>query len=329
MAVLVSVGVVVGYLVTRQIGDIPIKKLPVPCKDSLDCSSGMKCKNFICVDVGCLKEGESPSGAINPKYTRHMATECCEGLKMITISKYFDEDCNDKNHICGGSMSTCSNCGNGICEENLETKCNCPEDCPDKGIVITTDKMEYLEGETIKITVKNNSDESVWYENWNAKCSGTAFSIGKRDFGEYENQYNFHTLGIAECMTDKIELKPKTAKTYILNLKEWKNAEFPHTEISRGVYKWKLDYVLIENGNEKSRRVRSKKFMIMEKLSDSLCDKKAKGVGDCNTWEYGYEYGFDFVRNMKGCFKTNVRGCSFEMPFNTMEECQKVCEKRE
>ena len=97
------------------------------CDNNLDCPAQMKCENSICVDVGCVEAGGTIPGAISPEYKEHMATECCSGLKRITYSGNYDEDCVVK-PLMGGPSAVCSNCGDGICEE-WETKCNCPEDC--------------------------------------------------------------------------------------------------------------------------------------------------------------------------------------------------------
>lgn len=98
------------------------------CDDDFDCPSKMKCKNSVCVDVGCVNEGESiPSMSINPKNREHMATECCEGLKAIDWPGIFDENCSFVG-IVGYPAGVCTKCGDGICKYP-ETKCNCPEDC--------------------------------------------------------------------------------------------------------------------------------------------------------------------------------------------------------
>lgn len=109
-------------------------KESISCNDDLDCPEKMKCEENVCVDVGCLGEGEViPSTAVSPegfKARKHMATECCEGLKSIPMPDRFDENCKLEPVIPGviGGRSICSKCGNGICEE-WETKCNCSEDC--------------------------------------------------------------------------------------------------------------------------------------------------------------------------------------------------------
>ena len=48
----------------------PFKQLPALCKNNFDCPLQMKCENFICVDVGCIKEGGSFPPPISPKYTK-------------------------------------------------------------------------------------------------------------------------------------------------------------------------------------------------------------------------------------------------------------------
>ena len=92
----------------------------------------MKCKNFVCVDVGCIKEGQktpiTPVSPVGFEQRKHMATECCEGLKAIPSPDYFDEGCNFKPRIGVTGGEICSDCGNGICE-GWENKCNCPKDC--------------------------------------------------------------------------------------------------------------------------------------------------------------------------------------------------------
>ncbi|MBU4493012.1 MAG: hypothetical protein KKA61_01455, partial [Nanoarchaeota archaeon] len=104
------------------------------CIDNFDCPSGMKCENSVCVDVGCIEEGQrTPTVATSPEgfeMLEHMATECCGGLREIIQPDEFDENCNLKPLKVGviGGRTVCSNCGNGICE-SWETKCNCPEDC--------------------------------------------------------------------------------------------------------------------------------------------------------------------------------------------------------
>jgi len=53
------------------------------------------------------------------------------------------------------------------------------------------------------------------------------------------------------------------------------------------------------------------------------CKQKVKGNGVCDAYFQGYE----FDNSIGKCVVKGVSGCSFEAPFNTLEECQSVCEK--
>lgn len=65
-------------------------------------------------------------------------------------------------------------------------------------------------------------------------------------------------------------------------------------------------------------------FIIKEKSTiDSKCNQKVKGIGSCEMAIRGYEFDSESGR----CVKKTVSGCSAEMPFNSLEKCQKTCEK--
>jgi len=53
------------------------------------------------------------------------------------------------------------------------------------------------------------------------------------------------------------------------------------------------------------------------------CKQKVKGNGMCEAYSEGYE----FDNSVGKCVKKGVSGCSFEVPFKTLKECQSVCEK--
>jgi len=97
------------------------------CVDDFDCKAGEKCDNGVCIDVGCVTEGNDLPGSIAPEYLEHVPTECCEDLEEIGYFANYDDKCNFM-PTPGAPSGTCSRCGNGSCEE-WESKCNCPEDC--------------------------------------------------------------------------------------------------------------------------------------------------------------------------------------------------------
>ncbi len=67
----------------------------------------------------------------------------------------------------------------------------------------------------------------------------------------------------------------------------------------------------------------SNEFTIKEKsVLDLRCNEKVKGVGYCR----GFREGYEFDSETGKCVKKGASGCSFEIPFESLEECQEVCE---
>ena len=111
----------------------------------------------------CAKAGEKSSySSLGP--SAPTPKKCCKGLVEIYAGSRYepDKEYADENGCIHwvGSASMCSDCGNGICE-SWENRCNCFKDCVEKEVVITTDKMEYEQGETVKIIVENSTDKSI------------------------------------------------------------------------------------------------------------------------------------------------------------------------
>lgn len=79
-----------------------------------------------CKETECLGLGEQINPSLGPEYS-NLGKECCGGLRLITYSGNYDENCN---HILlvGAPSGVCTKCGDGVCGSR-ETKCNCPEDC--------------------------------------------------------------------------------------------------------------------------------------------------------------------------------------------------------
>jgi len=69
----------------------------------------------------CAKEGERVSVQGQPD-------NCCEGLKQVGDCKDGWEG-NCSTPCPPGGITKCTNCGDGVCNAELEGKCNCPEDC--------------------------------------------------------------------------------------------------------------------------------------------------------------------------------------------------------
>jgi len=212
---------------------------------------------------------KNPRGICGPK-----------GMGINYDVLYCDETCNvddDCKFTCGcGAINKNEICHDeGITYDCVDHEVKCKEGrCIIgkgillKGVTLTTDKTEYEQGETVEITVRNNLVESIWYREWDTKCSGTSFSIGKKR----DNRYSFYPLGLAECAMDEVELKPKATRIYALNLNEWKKTKFPHTDIDTGVYKWRFIYIL-KNGDKESKTIYSNEFTIKEKITCDWCGR--------------------------------------------------------
>jgi hypothetical protein len=81
----------------------------------------------------CTREGE---------YKNESDSECCPGLVEGSGKVIYDKDCIIPPNI-GVSLPICIACGNGVCDDELENKCNCPEDCQEcikEGEVFSADE---------------------------------------------------------------------------------------------------------------------------------------------------------------------------------------------
>lgn len=60
---------------------------------------------------------------------------------------------------------------------------------------------------------------------------------------------------------------------------------------------------------------------IINPAAGSKCDQKVRGIGSCDAAGIGYE----FDSGTEKCAKKIASGCTFEIPFNSLEECQEAC----
>ena len=114
------------------------------CRIDADCPTGHRCNCQIipppdcpqceggdlfcmCVESGenCANLGQiGPNGSLGPN-DPNQNVECCSGLILKSPKKAFTNDC----HSGEGFGTVCIACGDGICDSNYESNCNCPEDC--------------------------------------------------------------------------------------------------------------------------------------------------------------------------------------------------------
>jgi len=182
--VFLSVG---GFLTYRYLFE---KK--ISCESYLDCPSQMKCENFVCVDVGCIEEGQRiPRTAISPEgfeSIKHLTTECCKGLTIITHGDSFDENCNLEFRVGVTGGGVCSNCGNGICEE-WETKCNCSKDCTGNNVSpldrVKDDKIKSSLYQVLTLLEMVLENDGIY----TSVCvNGLKNSLGKGNSSNYDSQ---------------------------------------------------------------------------------------------------------------------------------------------
>ncbi|MFA5000652.1 MAG: hypothetical protein WC531_00270 [Candidatus Paceibacterota bacterium] len=81
--------------------------------------SGRDKKFNLSGQISCAKENEA-IGAME------MPNQCCIGL-LPMVGGYNETNCSLPPAPTG--LSVCSNCGDGVCNQGVENKCNCPADC--------------------------------------------------------------------------------------------------------------------------------------------------------------------------------------------------------
>ncbi len=221
--------------------------------------------------------------------------------------------CQEPQHNC--------TCSNGKCSKVEK---------PTQQVTITTDKMEYEQGEMVEITVKNGSDKIISYLAGQRDCNTLPYNIYQ--FSNEKTKW-ITVFPFAPICATYIgagvpifkELNIGESIEFIWNQKLSNSIQAPN-----GKYKISMKYAESKS-TENLKEIYSNEFTIKEKsVLDPRCSEKVKdsvGVNniDCAVISFGYE--FDSVAEK--CVMKAVNGCSFETPFETLEECQEVCEKKE
>ncbi|MFH1561360.1 MAG: hypothetical protein ABID04_02140 [Patescibacteria group bacterium] len=120
-----------NYQLTQDKQCLPIEdnlkhqRICLKCPDGIcgQGENGCNCPQD-CNDYRCTGEGEIP------RYTGpgdDMAIQCCPGLSHRAQKEYFDPGCNSE--PVGGYTGICLACGDGFCNHQYESECNCAEDC--------------------------------------------------------------------------------------------------------------------------------------------------------------------------------------------------------
>ncbi len=216
------------------------------------------------------------------------AEEINRGIKRL------DAACPDKS-----SKYVCE-CENRKCEKIKEELV--------EEVSITTDKMEYEQGENVKVTVKNNLGEDIQTHK---------VSVEKLNSAEWEEiMFDVRCSCLAGCSSVDIILLPDNSRKFI-----WDQNSNDCKKVIEGIYRFKINLTV-----QGDKIIYSNEFTIKEKSAlDLKCSEKVVGIGLCEAMGIGYEFNSETGK----CIKRGVSGCSIETPFKTLEECQEVCEKKE
>lgn len=204
---------------------------------------------------------------------------------------------------------------------------------PKESVVISTDKAKYAQAEIIRVALRNNYSASRFVD----------YPVVEK----FENNSWIPLRGSIVWLgcwvtggMPYLPLESRVSYDYQWNQKEkWCNEDRMDLntysqEVGAGKYRIKTAMVdrtksSAEDPNNISGKpsgkiIYSNEFIIEENSKiDPRCGQKVTGIGSCKMIKGGYE--FDASENK--CIRKNaVNGCSFEIPFDTLEDCQKTCE---
>ncbi|MCK5416438.1 hypothetical protein KAI92_03360 [Candidatus Parcubacteria bacterium] len=229
----------------------------------------------------------------------------------------------------------------------------------DKEVVIRTDKEEYKAGEIVKVTISNTANPIYTPFLTGANRTTTHFYQLKENTWKILTQY-CETDCISTCENDVLNFTPCVLYSrpeyayykyngpweFQWNQKEciYKDSLCGEESYKEGLLKQVLDgefkvefcYFDEEDVNLTSmpgyaaldkRKCVESKFTIKEKSAlNARCSEKVVFDSPCHMSKI--IKGYEFNEALNKCKEIIVYGgCSFETPFETLEECQEVCEK--
>ncbi len=262
-------------------------------------------------------------------YTGHSTCSPCD--TSVADYKCFNKDETKKirdkwdnkvSHVvckpCQEPQHTCK-CSNGKCEKVKIKEV--------KEVVIATDKMEYEIGEEVKITIENNSNEQ--------KMSYPSYVIEM-----FENNIWTHIKQIRRpCVMvyeeigfitiksgDKLEYEWNQEETECSEPVDQFSSKMISNQVSAG--KYRVSSRIFGSRLLDGNIIYSNEFIIKEKsVVDARCVEKSQLLSDCQT--FSRKIGYEFDSNIGKCIERFVEGngCDIICPFESLEECQEVCEE--
>ena len=181
-------------------------------------------------------------------------------------------------------------------------------------VIVETDKTEYKMVEEVKITIKNNFNQmGIFLSN---------ISVEEFNNDKWEKiRFDIECPCSVGCSREVAKVLPKESRELV-----WDQKNDNCLLVENGKYRLKIDLKSIGLNSPLNKIYYSNEFTIKEKSAlDPRCGEKVEGVGYCRDFREGYE----FDSTLEKCIKKGVSGCSFEIPFETLEECQEVCEEKD
>ncbi len=225
-------------------------------------------------------------------------------------------------------------------------------------VSVVLDKTEYLKGEPVKITITNNRNEPIYISPYDAFPS--AYFISRFIDNKWQ-RVSQNCQCENRCVDGTLMPCPQYSMPapYFRELKspfstEWKQTECVSNEnqkcgaetyaavadgqVQTGKYKVEFCYwnkkdidleKMVDFAPQDKKVCISNEFAIIKEKSaiDPRCGQKVKITGTCEG-KLIDDIGYQFNSEIGKCIEKVVggNGCRVETPFNSLEECQKVCE---
>ncbi|MFA6096510.1 MAG: protease inhibitor I42 family protein [Candidatus Paceibacterota bacterium] len=191
-------------------------------------------------------------------------------------------------------------------------------------VSLETGKTEYEKGEAISIIMENISSDPIWFMEGVSNCNTRPYRIFMLYSGEWREVSGYPAICVGS-IEEQAAFYTALRSEFPVNL-QWdqKLWDYPRQtyDADAGTYRIVMKYGKSPDGNG-GKDLYSNEFTIKEtSAADPRCGKAVSGSGKCKA----YWLGVEFDESAGECVKRGVSGCSFETPFENIEECRAACE---
>jgi predicted secreted protein len=191
-------------------------------------------------------------------------------------------------------------------------------------VSLETGKTEYEKGEAVSITMKNISNDPMWFMEGVSNCNTRPYGIFMLYSGEWREVNGYPAICVGP-IGDQTAFYTALRSEFPVNL-QWdqKLWDYPRQtyDADAGTYRIVMKYGKSPDGSG-GKDLYSNEFTIKgTSAADPRCSKTVSGSGKCKA----YWLGVEFDESAGECVKRGVSGCNFETPFENIEECRAVCE---